>query len=99
MPWTRRCPVAMNGSSAPGGMAGTAVPRRGRPGQDRRTIRRRPGQLVPEEAAEQMVVPEPPVLVVQRDQEQVGAVDLADQPGAVGPSGERVTQRRAHAVK
>ena len=82
-----------------GGVAVVGVPSRGPPVQDRRAIRRRPGQLVPEQAAEQVVIPEPPVLVVQRDQEQVGAVDLADQPGAVGPTGERVAQRRAHAVE
>ena len=82
-----------------GGVAVVGIPSRGPPVQDRWAIRRRPGQLVPEQAAEQVVIPEPPVLVVQRDQEQVGAVDLADQPGAVGPSGERVAQRRAHAVE
>jgi hypothetical protein len=34
-----------------------------------RAIRGRPAQLVPEQAAEQVVIPEPAVLVVQRDQE------------------------------
>jgi len=61
-----------------GGVAVVGVPSRGPLVQGRRSIRRRPGQLVPEQAAEQVVIPEPPVLVVQRDQEQVGAVDLAD---------------------
>ena len=82
-----------------GGIVVLRVPLRGPPVQHRRPLGRRTGQLVPQQAAEQVVVPEPAALVVQRDHEQVGAVNLADQLRAVGPSGERVAQRRAHAVE
>ena len=64
-----------------------------------RLLRCRAGKLMPQEAAEEVVIPEPAPLVVQRDQEQVGAMDFADQFGAVGPSRERVAQRCAHAVE
>src|SRR5271167_1013921 len=65
----------------------------------RRLLWCRAGQLMPQQAAEQVVIPEPAVLVVQRDQKQVGAMDFANQFRAVGPSRERVTQRRAHTVE
>ena len=82
-----------------GGVVVLRVPLRSPPVQYRGPLGRCAGQLVLQQAAEQVVVPEPAVLVVQRDHEQVGAVNLADQLRAVGPSGERVAQRRTHTVE
>ena len=57
-----------------GGIAVVRVPLRRSPMQYRRPLWCRAGQLMPQQAAEQVVIPEPAVLVVQRDQEQVGAM-------------------------
>ena len=67
--------------------------------QHGRLLRGRASQLMAQQAAEQVVIPEPAALIVQRDEEQVGAMDLADQFRGVGPSRERVAQRRAHPVE
>ena len=82
-----------------GGIAVVRVPLRRSPMQYRRPLWCRAGQLMPQQAAEQVVIPEPAVLVVQRDQEQVGTMYFADQFCAVGPSRELVAQRRAHTVE
>ncbi|MNN05019.1 hypothetical protein D3C81_1177630 [compost metagenome] len=57
------------------------------------------GQGVAQEAAEQTVVAEPLLLRVGWLDEQVGAQQLFDQPGAVAALGEGVAQRRAEAVE
>ena len=67
--------------------------------QRRRLLRCRARKLMAQQPGEEVVVPEPAVLVVQRDQEQVGTMDFADEFCAVGPSRERVAQRCTHAVE
>jgi hypothetical protein len=69
-----------------GGIAVVGVPLRRLPMEYRRPLWCAAGELMPQQVAEQVVIPEPAVLVVQRDQEQVGAMYFADQFGAVGPS-------------
>ena len=58
-----------------------------------------PGELVTQDASEQVVVSKPRMLVVERCQEQIGAVDLVQDARAVHPASERVGQRGADPVE
>ena len=75
------------------------IPTRGQPMQRRWLSRCHPGELVTQDASEQVVVSKPRMLVVERCQEQIGAVDLVQDARAVHPASERVGQRGADPVE
>ena len=57
------------------------------------------GEIAPQQVAKQVVVAIPVALLVERDEEQVGAVRLSEQRGTVAGARERVAQRRAHTLE
>jgi len=58
-----------------------------------------PLQLGTEEVAEQVMEAVPAALLVQGNQERVGALQLLEQILAVGPAGDRVTERTAEPLQ
>ena len=61
--------------------------------QGRHLLRVLGHQASPEDVAEQVVVPVPGALPIQRDHEQVGAVQLLEDAAAVRAARDRVAQR------
>jgi hypothetical protein len=69
------------------------APDGGPPVQLRQPIALGPLQLGTEKIAEQLMEAKPAALLVQGDQEQVGALQFLQHVLAVGPAGDRVTER------
>jgi hypothetical protein len=76
-----------------------AVPGARPPVQDRRQRRLGHPQLVLEQLAEQVVVAVPGTLIVQRDQEEVGALQPVEDPGRVPALGDGVAQWRRQSLQ
>ena len=92
-------PAAVAWRMASDGRAVIAVPG-GRPAvqrADARGLGER--QLLPEQLREQVVVAVPDALAVERDEEEVGRLHLAQDPARVLAPGDRVAQGRAEAVE
>ncbi len=77
----------------------TREPGAGPPVQVGDGVRRQALELADEQAAEQVVVAEPAPLAVERDHEQVRALELEQHLRAVAALGDRVGQRAAEAFE